>query len=277
VSAQLEAVRQFWEKNPLWTGESELATNRLEFFEEHERVTLADHSGELDPIFTQDVHPGRRILDVGCGNGFWVKQFSGRQAQVYACDLTTAAVALTQRRLNLYGLTANVRQGNAEDLPYEDASFDHVNSQGVIHHTPNTRKCIEEFARVVKPGGTVCFSVYYKTAVHRSKLLFKLVTLLARPFVRMKGRGRESMLAASDPNELVRLYDGADNPIGKCYTRREIEAMIPPELHLLEEMAFGLPRRALPIPLPTWLHRQLCRRFGLMIAVRCRRLAVNQI
>jgi hypothetical protein len=81
------------------------------------------------------------------------------------------------------------------------------------------------------------------------------------------------MLAVDDPSELVRLYDGADNPIGKCYTLPEIRAMIPTELQVLETKRFGLPRRALPLPLPTAVHRVLCHYFGLMIAVRCRRVA----
>ena len=272
MRSKLDAVRQFWEANPLFTGESKLETGELAFFEEHERFTLSEHSDTLDPIFTRDVEPQRKVLDVGCGNGFWVKQFSARGAQMYACDLTDAAVHLTKRRLSLYGLSANVRQGNAEELPYESASFDHVNCQGVIHHTPNTEKCIAEFVRVVKPGGTVCFSVYYKNLVLRSKVMFRLVTFVARPFVRMSGRGREKMFAVKEPSELVRYYDGADNPIGKCYTRAELLAMIPAELEVLEERRFGLPRRAFPVALPTWLHRQLCRRFGLMLAVRCRRV-----
>ena len=269
--ADLEDVRRFWEAHPLYEGESRQAVGDREFFEDHEKMTLAEHSGQLDLIFTQDVRPGRRVLDVGCGIGFWVQQLSGPGIEFYACDLTETAVRLTAKRIKLFGLNAEVRVGNAEQLPFPDGFFDHINCQGVIHHTPNTAQCLREFERVLKPGGTACFSVYYKPLVLRSRLLFKIATTVLRPFIRLPGRGREALMSATDPGEIVRLYDGVDNPLGKSYTRAEVHALLPPTFQVVEETLFGFPRRVFPFPIPTGMHRWLSRKSGLMLATRCRK------
>jgi 2-polyprenyl-3-methyl-5-hydroxy-6-metoxy-1,4-benzoquinol methylase len=268
----LADVHDFWNANPLFSGEAHYPAGAREFFEEFERVTLFEHSGAVRPIFLREVQPGRKVLDVGCGVGFWVGQFCRRGAEVYACDLTERAVEITRRRLEIFGIQAEVRVGNAERLPYPDASFDHVNCQGVIHHTPNPQACIAEFHRVLRAGGTLCLSVYYKTLAMRSRPVFRLIAALSRPLLRLHGRGRERMLAAATPEDLVRMYDGAANPIGVAYTRKEFRRLLGPGFVVLEQIRFGFPRRAMPLSVADGVHRLLSNTLGLMIVFRCRKL-----
>ena len=275
ASPSLEDVRAFWDANPLFGGESRYVPGDGPFFEEFEDTTLREHSGAIAPIFVRGVRAGVKVLDVGCGVGFWVGQFCRLGAQVSACDLSERAVEITRRRLQFYSLSGDVRAGNAEQLPYADASFEHINCQGVIHHTPNPKACIDEFYRVLAAGGTVCLSVYFKTWALRSKLLFKAYTFLARRMMVLKGRGRESMLWVDRPEELVRMYDGALNPIGRAYTHTELQELLGGRFQVLERMRFGFPRRALPFEVPDRLHRLLSRRFGLMIIYRCKKLGTN--
>jgi 2-polyprenyl-3-methyl-5-hydroxy-6-metoxy-1,4-benzoquinol methylase len=268
----LEDVRAFWNANPLFSGEAHHAAGTREFFEEFERTTLFEHSGAVGPIFLRDAQPGRKVLDVGCGVGFWVGQFCKRGAEVHGCDLTERAVEITRRRLEIFGLQADVRVGNAERLPYPDAAFDHVNCQGVIHHTPNPRACIAEFHRVLRAGGTLCLSVYYRTLALRSRAVFRVIAALSRPLISLRGRGRERMLAAATPEDLVRMYDGAANPIGVAYTRKEFRRLLGPGFVVLEQKRFGFPRRAMPIAVADGVHRLLSNTLGLMIVFRCRKL-----
>jgi len=271
ASPALNEVRRFWEENPLFSGVSRFAPGTREFFLDHQELALREHSGRLDPIFLKDIRPGSEVLDVGCGIGFWVHQLCAQGAAVTACDLTARAVELTRQRIGLFNLQAEVSEGNAEALPYETGRFDHVNCQGVIHHTPDTEACIAEFQRVLRPGGTLCFSVYYRVLALRSRRLFRIVTALARGWVALPGRGRENMLRANAPEELVRLYDGRDNPIGKAFTRPEIEAMLAGRFKVLEVKRSGVPRYALPFAMPDSIHRLVSRRFGLMMVYRCRK------
>lgn len=267
----LAEVRRFWDANPLFAGESRHEPGEPAFFEEHARMTMREHSGRLAQVFVRDARAGVRLLDVGCGIGFWIQALGERGADVTACDLSGTAVRLARRRAGHCGLVVRIAQANGESLPFAPASFDHVNCQGVIHHTPRPRACLEEFRRVLEPGGTLCFSVYLRNLPLRSRLLFRLVVAAGKRWIRLPGRGRERMWDASDPEELVRLYDGADNPLGRAFTRREVSAMLGSGWDVLEVRRFGFPRRILPFDLSDRVHRLLSRLFGLMIVYRCRK------
>jgi 2-polyprenyl-3-methyl-5-hydroxy-6-metoxy-1,4-benzoquinol methylase len=126
-----------------------------------------------------------RILDLGCGVGFWTAEFAMRGlGQIEAADLTKSALQITRKRLAAYGLKATLAQ----------ETFDHVNCQGVIHHTPKTEKAVSEIARVLRPGGTATISVYYRNLLLELWPLLRCVGwLLAALGGGMKGRGREKI------------------------------------------------------------------------------------
>ena len=147
-------VSSFWEQNPLFSGESGFEPGTWEFFEEHRRVVVEDcFAGVMDKRLIPECADGR-ILDLGCGPGLWTVEFLKSNARnVVASDLTENALRITRKRLLAYNVEANLVQANAEDLCFESNSFDYVNCQGVIHHTPDTEKCVAEIARVLKSGG----------------------------------------------------------------------------------------------------------------------------
>jgi 2-polyprenyl-3-methyl-5-hydroxy-6-metoxy-1,4-benzoquinol methylase len=268
----LRAVRDFWNRMPLFVGETKQTAGQREFFQEHLDSARHECGGRFPDIFFADIAPGKRVLDVGCGIGIWVHHLRERGANVTACDLSDSAVQLTSRRVALFDLRAAVAQGNAEQLPFADGSFDHVNCQGVIHHTPNTAACLREFHRILKPGGTLSFSVYYKVWALRSKMFFRLARLAGGIVINFQGRGRESMFTARSPEDLVRYYDGAENPLGKAFTWKEILSMIDGRFDVVDHERYLVPRRSLPFDIPDWLFRFLVRRFGFMMVFRCRKV-----
>jgi len=137
--ATVDEVRLFWGRNPLWTGESADKPGSREFFEEHSRVVVADgFAGELDERIFPGGATGRRALDLGCEPGFWTVELARRGWRVTGADLTENAVLLARRRCQLFGVAAQFSVQNAEAMTFPDEVFDHVNCQGVIHHTPDT-------------------------------------------------------------------------------------------------------------------------------------------
>jgi SAM-dependent methyltransferase len=85
-------------------------------------------------------------------------------------------LALARRKADELGLAASVelRQGDVRTLPYDDASFDVVTCQGVLHHLADMRPCLAEIARVLRPGG----ALYLAEPCHgttRALLLFERV------------------------------------------------------------------------------------------------------
>lgn len=145
--------------------------------------------------------------------------YARRGFKVTALDLTDVAVQITKKSLELNNLKANVRQGSVESLPFDDNSFDYIISNGVIHHTPKTEQAINEFYRVLKPGGIASITVYYKNWFLCNP--FWLIVRLLIPFLLKLMRGREKIFKIKTPDQLVRTYDGNDTPIAKMYTKKQ--------------------------------------------------------
>lgn len=273
----LEDVKEFWETSPLWTGESTLEPGTHDFFEEHRSVYIQDcFAGRFDlrflPLPRSDGQ-NTKILDLGCGIGFWVCELGMRGLNhIHAADLTEQALNLTRRRLGNYKISAELSQQNAESMNFADASFDHVNCQGVIHHTPDTAKAVAEIARVLKPGGTASISVYHRNIILRSWPYLRWFGIpLAKLGGGLKGRGREKIFLESDVDEIVKLYDGIGNPVGKSYTRQQFIKLLEPHFEITETYLHFFPARALPFNLPKRLHRWLDRRLGFMIYASLRK------
>ena len=273
----LNEVKHFWETNPLWTGESEFDPGSSRFFEEHRNIYLKDcFAGSFDVRFLPQprvLGQKMRILDLGCGIGFWVTEFAMRGLHnLEAADLTQKALEITKRRLELHGARAELSLQNAEKLGFEACTFDHVNCQGVIHHTPDTSKAVAEIARVLKTNGTASISVYYKNIFLRLWPILRWAGwLFAKLGAKLKGRGRESIFTTKDVNELVRKYDGADNPLGKSYTKNEFVDLLEPQFYIEEVYYHFFPARAFPFKIPAALHDWLDRNCGFMIYATLRK------
>jgi len=92
-------------------------------------------------------NPKPRILDVGCGTGANLEMLANF-GEVEGVDVSTEALDFCQTR----GLQ-NVRQGEAEHLPYDDKSFDLVTGLDVVEHLDNDVAGLQEMRRVLRPNG----------------------------------------------------------------------------------------------------------------------------
>ncbi len=96
---------------------------------------------------------GQRYLDVGCGNGEAPLQIAQILAlDVTGVDLDPAQIALAQAAAR--GLDrAQFQVADSTRLPFEEAAFDAVATNKMLHHVPNWQASVAEMARVLKPGG----------------------------------------------------------------------------------------------------------------------------
>lgn len=126
---------------------------------------------------------GRDVLEIGVGMGAdhlrWAQAHPARLAGI---DLTDRAVDFTKRRLAIYGVESEVQQGDAENLPFDDASFDIVYSWGVVHCSPDTPRAFREILRVLRPGGTARIMIYHRPSVVGWLLWFRYAVLAGRPW-----------------------------------------------------------------------------------------------
>ena len=101
--------------------------------------------------------PGDRILDLGCGPGFYVAELLedvGESGHVVGLDASEAMLAVAERRVEGHQ-NAAFHQADATSLPAEEASCDRALSVQVMEYVPDVPAALAELHRVLKPGGTV--------------------------------------------------------------------------------------------------------------------------
>jgi len=137
------------------------------YFEESYQYTMERF--EKSGFNPEEIFGGKIVLDAGCGSGkFSVVLARFGAEKVIDIDIGKRGLEFARKQAAKVPCGKNIdfRYGSSFDIPFDDGSLDVVWSNGVIHHTLGYEKCVEEFFRVLKPGGTLflhvngCFGLY---------------------------------------------------------------------------------------------------------------------
>ena len=99
-----------------------------------------------------------KILELGCGPAYLWKECSERVPagwNVTLSDLSSGMVDAAWRNLVVTGRTYNFKEIDAQEIPFEDETFDAVIANFMLYHVPDRPKTLHEIKRVLKPGGTL--------------------------------------------------------------------------------------------------------------------------
>lgn len=104
--------------------------------------------------------PGRRMLEIGSGEGHFAVRAARSGFEVLATDLRQAGASATRRRARTAGVDARVHSvvASAEALPTRSASFDAVVAWDVLEHVPDALSAIKEISRVLVPNGVLALT-----------------------------------------------------------------------------------------------------------------------
>jgi len=110
-----------------------------------------------------------RVLDAGCGSGWYAEQLLARGAFVDGIDASAAMVAYARRRLGASTSSAGAKltlqvADLAAAVPFEDERFDGIVSPLVLHYMEDWRPTLREMRRVLKPSGWLLFSTHHPAA-----------------------------------------------------------------------------------------------------------------
>lgn len=160
----------------------------------------------------------RSILEIGVGLGSDHCRFAANGNRMTALDLSEAHLRHTGHHLQLEGLQTEPVLGDAEHMPFPDASFDAVYSFGVLHHTPNTEAAVGEVHRVLRPGGTAMVSLY-----HRDSVAYWFHTMFVQGVLKAKllRMGRRRMLSEIE----YRNDQTSALPLVKVYSRAQVRRL----------------------------------------------------
>jgi SAM-dependent methyltransferase len=106
------------------------------------------------------VSAGQRVLDVACGTGIVAVSAARRGAKVSGLDLSPALLERAHNNADIAGVDIDFVEGDAEALPYPDATFDVVVSQFGHIFAPRPAVAVKEMLRVLKTGGRLAFSTW---------------------------------------------------------------------------------------------------------------------
>jgi SAM-dependent methyltransferase len=176
-----QKVKAFWDKlscgEVYASGESE-----EQYYAAHSkaRYTLEPYIFEFAG-FTDGYN--KDILEIGIGMGAdHVEWARSKPKSLTGIDLTPRAARHTRKRLEISGLSSRISVSDAEQLPFRDHSFDMVYSWGVLHHSPNTGKALDEVFRVLRPGGVAKIMIYHKYALTGYMLWTRYALLTGRVY-----------------------------------------------------------------------------------------------
>jgi ubiquinone/menaquinone biosynthesis C-methylase UbiE len=211
--AYKEQVQDQWNNNPVgshYATESEPHTR--EWFEEVERYRYDEYGPWMPALMEFDRHAGQDVLEIGGGMGTDLSRFARHGARVTDLDLSAGHLALAKENFERRGLQGRFVHHDAERLPCEDGSFDLVYSNGVLHHTPNTRRVVEEIRRVLRPGGQAIVMMYAEHSIHYwRELVWRLG--LERDMLKHYSMGeimsRSVEISQNDARPLVKIYTAA--------------------------------------------------------------------
>ena len=255
---QKDEVRQFWDADPCGSRYLE----QRQDFEAHARARYA-----IEPYIADFADfkssKGMKVLEVGVGMGSDYLEWLKAGANATGVDLSATSVEQARLRCKLAGYDADLQVADAENLPFPDNSFDVVYSYGVMHHSPDTARCIREAWRVLRPGGQARIMIYHHPSV-TGFLLWLRYGILQRKSLRQS------------------VYDHLESPGTKTYTRedalllmqgfRDVETKLvfsPGDLLLHQpSQRFQSPfyRFAWKI-YPRWLVRRVARNLGLFLLI----------
>lgn len=106
------------------------------------------------------VHEGQCVLDVACGTGVVAVTAARLGARVTGLDLTPALLERARENSQIAGMAIDWREGDVENLPFDNGAFDVVLSQFGHIFAPRPEVAVAEMLRVLKPGGTIAFATW---------------------------------------------------------------------------------------------------------------------
>jgi glycosyltransferase involved in cell wall biosynthesis/ubiquinone/menaquinone biosynthesis C-methylase UbiE len=211
--AYKDQVQRQWNNDPAGSHYvSEAPDHTKEWFLEAERYRYGSYAPWMPETMEFDRHRGKSVLEIGGGMGTDLAQFAIHGARVTDVDLSSGHLKLAKENFAVRGLEGEFVQQDAESLVFDDKAFDLVYSNGVLHHTPNTRHVAREILRVLKPGGRVIVMVYAEDSLHYWRNLMWNIGL-------KEGQLRKYSMGEIMSRTVERSDNAAAHPLVKVYTQ----------------------------------------------------------
>jgi len=154
-----DKIKQFWNNKPCGTFGNIPQNIDLDYFNK-----IRERRYKLEPFIKQiaqfEKWQDKKVLEIGCGIGIDRMEFVKNGTDYTGIDVSEKSIELVKEYFSLNNQKTNLLLADAENLPFQDNTFDLVYSWGVLHHTPDILKAIKEIYRLLKPDGNIIIMLY---------------------------------------------------------------------------------------------------------------------
>jgi len=212
-------AREQWSQDPCGSDSgSDHEFGTVEFFNAVERFRYDEYAPWMPRVMGFNQFAGKKLLEIGCGMGTDLLQFSRGGAHCMAIDLTPRSIAITKHRFALFGSEGSFMVADGEQLPYRSDSFDVVYSNGVLHHTPDIAAGISEIHRVLRPNGIAKVMLYHRNSLNYwGDIVFRHGVLHGNY---LRGRSTKEIMS-----RVVEFSEHEGRPLVNVYSRRQAKAL----------------------------------------------------
>jgi len=203
----IEKIKKYWNNKPCNINHSLYEIGTKEYFDEIEKKKyfVEPHIKEFADF---SKWKNKEVLELGCGIGTDSINFARTGAKLTIIELSDKSLEICKNRFKLYNLNATFICGNIEKISeyINNKKFDLIYSFGVIHHTIEPKKVINEIYNLLKEDGEFRFMVY-------SKISYKLFWLMMENNIKDLSYGLKYICNQSESQEncpMTHIYDFDD-------------------------------------------------------------------
>lgn len=240
-----EANRSWWENHPMrydWKEKINFPEFTKEFYQEIDRRFFEDvkeympwEKKPFESLIDFEFLSTKNVLEIGIGNGSNAQLLAESAAKFTGIDITEYAVNSTLKRMQCFDINANIIRMDAEEMQFPDRTFDFIWSWGVIHHSSNTKKILQEMYRVLKPGGQAITMVY-----HRNFWNYYIIAGL------FHGIFRGELFKTKSLHKIMQLQ--TDGAIARFYSIPEWQNLVSEFFTVENVLIFGGKSEIIPLP-----------------------------
>jgi ubiquinone/menaquinone biosynthesis C-methylase UbiE len=237
--------RSWWETHPMtydWAGKFDFGEFTPEFFLELDRRFFSGareympwHKIPFDSLIDFNSLKDKDVLEIGVGSGSHAQLLAHHSKSFTGIDITDYAVKNTSMRMKCFGYDAKILRMDAEQISFDDNSFDFIWSWGVIHHSSNTNKILAQMSRVLRPGGQAIVMVY-----HRSLFNYYIVKGL------ISGILPGGLFKEKSIHKTAQYW--TDGAIARYYTASEWKALCSQFFNVENILVYGQKSGLIPLP-----------------------------
>jgi ubiquinone/menaquinone biosynthesis C-methylase UbiE len=238
-------IKYFWENNPC--GSDFVEKNDWEiFFNDYDKFKF-----KLEPHIINNLNNidwnGKKVLEIGLGQGAEAQKIIEKGAIYNGIDLTEESIFRVKKRFEINNLKfESLNVMNAENINFADNSFDIVFSHGVIHHSPQIQKTINEIFRVLKKNGLAVIMLYHKNSlnyrvsiniIRRIGIFLLYIPGMSKIICKLTGEPLERLIKHKEymkrdgigylkmKNFIHKSTDGPDNAFSSVFSEKDAKKM----------------------------------------------------